>query len=124
MKSVKMACVHPAALQLLQKLRELMLGSGSKVAAMGEGEEVVGETQTVSGGVGEMGKPVHGGETATLWGLERAGEGGGLEELCLGTEGPALCRPGHWMGFCSGLDPEKRDTSNMIQIGICYNVKG
>lgn len=73
MKSVKMACVHPAALQLFQKLVELMLGSGSDGSAAGE--------EMVAGGAGEMAGLVHGGELKRLQGLELSGEGGG----------PAVC---------------------------------
>lgn len=70
MKSVKMACVHPAALQLFQKLVESMRGSGSDGSAAGE--------ETVAGGAGEMAELVHGGELIRLRGLERSGVGGGV----------------------------------------------
>lgn len=81
MKSVKMACVHPAALQLFQKLVESMLGSGSEGGAAGEGEEEMRDTKMVSDEAGEMAELVHGGEPVTLRGLEWSGEGGG----------PAVC---------------------------------
>lgn len=70
MKSVKMACVHPAALQLFQKLVESMLGSGSDGSAAGE--------EMVAGGAGEMAELVHRGELIRLRGLERSGVGGGV----------------------------------------------
>ncbi len=77
MKSVKMACVHPAALQLFQKLVESMLGSGSEGGATGEGEEEMRDTQFLSDRDGEMAELVHGDEPVTLGGLEWPGEGGG-----------------------------------------------
>lgn len=66
MKSVKMARVHPAPLQLFQKLVESMLGSGSDGSTAGE--------EVVAGGAGEMAELVHGGELIRLQGLERSGE--------------------------------------------------
>lgn len=67
-----MACVHPAALQLFQKLVESMLGPGSEGDTVGEEGEDPRDTQIISGGAGEMAEPV------TLPGLE----GGGPAELC------------------------------------------
>lgn len=93
MKSVKMACVHPAALQLFQKLGESKLGSGSKGGATGEGEEEMRDTQMVSGWGGEMAKLEHRGEPVALWRLDWSGdgEGGVLVVFCCGAEGPAVC---------------------------------
>lgn len=77
-----------------------MLGTGSEGSAAGG--------ETVSGGAGEMARLV------TLQGFEWLGEGGGLVELCCGTEGPAVCGSGLWTDLDSGLDTEKRDSS------VCY----
>ena len=88
MKSVNMACVHPAALQLFQKLWESMLGSGSEGGSTGCGGE---ETQMVSVGALEMDELVQGGEPGGLRGLDWSAEGGEPVELCCGTEGPAVC---------------------------------
>lgn len=65
-----MACVHPDALQLFQKLVESMPGPGSERSVGGEGEEERRDMQVVSGGAGEMAELVQGGEPVTLRGLE------------------------------------------------------
>lgn len=81
MKSVKMACVHPAALQLFQKLLGLILDSGWDGRATARG--------TAVGGDGEVAELVQGCELTTLQDLERSGEGGVLAELCCETVGSA-----------------------------------
>lgn len=76
MKSVKMACVHPAVLQLFQKLVEWMLGSGSEGGAAGEagvaGEERRDTQMVSSGGAAELAELVT--PRVVVW----SGEKGGL----------------------------------------------
>lgn len=92
MKSVKMAGVHPAALQLFQKPVESTLDSGSerRTVGEGEGEEERRDTHMVSGEGGEMAMVVHWGKPVPLQGLEWSGERGGPADLCCGTEGPEM----------------------------------
>lgn len=91
MKPVKTACVHPAALQLFQKLVESMMGSCSERGSIGVEGEDWRDTQISSSGAEDMAELVHGGERETLLGLEWYGEGGSPSELCCGTGGPAVC---------------------------------
>ena len=60
MKPEKRACVHPAALQLFQKLVEWKLGSRSEGGAKGGGGD--GRREMPMCGAGEMAELVHGGE--------------------------------------------------------------
>lgn len=85
MKSVKMACVHPATLQLFQKVVESILGSEPEGSATGEEEEDLMDTQTGSGGAGEMARLVQGGD------LDWPKAGRSSAELGHGTEGALVC---------------------------------
>lgn len=86
-----MACVHPAALQLLQKPWESVLSCGSKVLPGGEAKGEVGGMQMASVGAREMTDLLWQGESVTLFGEECPTEEGGSVELCCGEEVPALC---------------------------------
>lgn len=59
---MKMASVHPAALQLFQKLLESILGSGLEGSATGEEEEELMDTLARSGGARAVAELVQGGE--------------------------------------------------------------
>lgn len=87
---MKMACVHPAMLQLFQKLMESMLHFGSelKPTGGGAGEQ---DTRTVLCGAGEIAGLVHRGEPTMLWGSEWSGEVEGPPELGFGTKGASVC---------------------------------
>lgn len=85
MKSVKMACVHPAALQLFQKVVESILGSGLEGSATGE--EDVMDTQTGSGGA----EVVQGGDPVVQSDLDWPREGGGSMALRCATERALVC---------------------------------
>lgn len=82
-----MASVQPAVLQLLQKLMESILGSGSEGAAAGEEEEDRRDTQVVLGGAEETADLVHRELQAIMWGLEQLGGRWGAGKLCSGTVG-------------------------------------
>ncbi len=99
MKSAKISCVHPAMLQLFQKLAESMPSSGSEGGPAGDSVEEgrVSQTVLLAGG-GRTAEMERGGEPVTLGGLEWSGEGGGPGELCCGT------------GLCSGLDSKKNSS--------------
>lgn len=75
MKSAKMACVHPAALQLFQKLVESTLGSGCDGGLAD------------AAGAGEMAELERRGELRMLRGFKRSGEGDGPAELRRETTG-------------------------------------
>lgn len=81
MKSVKMACVHPAALQLFQKLLDSILDSGCDGRATARG--------TAAGEDGEVAELVQGRELTALQDLGRSGEGGVLAWLRCETLGSA-----------------------------------